>query len=220
MNLFRICVELNYHSRCFRIAHIIAFKKLNKKDYFNVKTYKFITLLNTLNKVLKSIIIRRINSLTKTHDMFFASQMNDRKNRSCETTLKLFIEQIHTIWNMKKYKITTFLSMNAIDVYDHVFKKRLLHNLRKINTSNWIIRWTNDFMKNKHISFTLNISTMISRLMKINISQKFFIFLIFYLFYNVDLLQVFKKSLRRVVIVNFVNNINFLTYEIFTKQNC
>jgi hypothetical protein len=104
MNLFRVCVELNYHSRCFKIAHIIILKKFNKKDYFDVKTYRFIILLNTLNKILKSIIIRRINSLTKIHDMFFASQISDRKNRSCETTLKLLIEQIHTIWNMKKTK--------------------------------------------------------------------------------------------------------------------
>ncbi len=126
MNLFRICVELNYHSRCFKIAHIIIFKKLNKKNYFDVKTYKFIILWNTLNKTLKSIIIRRINSLTKTHDMFFASQMSDRKSKNCETTLKLFIEQIHTVWNMKKDKITTLLSMNVIDVYDHVFKKTII----------------------------------------------------------------------------------------------
>jgi hypothetical protein len=85
MSLFRVCVELSYYSRCFRIAHIIILKKFNKKDYFDVKTYKFITLLNTLNKTLKSIIIRRISNLTKTHDMFFASQMSDRKSRNCET---------------------------------------------------------------------------------------------------------------------------------------
>ncbi len=172
MNLFQVCVELNYHSRCFRIAHIIAFKKFNKKDYFDVKTYKLIILLNTLNKILKSIIIRRINNLTKTHDMLFASQMSDRKSRSCETTLKLFIEQIHTVWNMRKDKITTLLNMNVIDVYDHIFKERLLHNLRKKDISNWIIRWINSFMKNKHISLTLNISTMTSRLMKTDTSAK------------------------------------------------
>jgi hypothetical protein len=217
MNLFKVCVELNYHFRCFKIAHIIIFKKLNKKDYFDVKTYKFIILLNTLNKTFESIIIRRINSLTKTHDMFFASQMSDRKSRSCETTLKLFIEQIHTMWNMKKDKITTLLSMNVIDVYDHVFRERLLHNLRKKDISNWIIRWTNNFMKNKHISLTLSIATMISRLIKTNKSQKFFISSIFYLFYNADLLKIFEKSSRRVVIMSFVNDINFLTYDIFTK---
>jgi hypothetical protein len=50
-----------------------------------------------LNKILKSIIIRRINSLTKIHDMFFVFQMSDRKNKSCEIALKLLIEQIHTV---------------------------------------------------------------------------------------------------------------------------
>jgi hypothetical protein len=131
INLFRICVELNYYLRCFRIAHIIIFKKFNKKNYFNVKIYKFIYLLNMWNKILKSIITRRINNLTKIYDMLFASQMKNRKNKNCETTLKLFIKKIHTIWNMKKDKITTFLNINVINVYDYVFKKRLLHILRK-----------------------------------------------------------------------------------------
>jgi hypothetical protein len=206
MSLFRVCIELNYHLRCFKIAHIIILKKFNKKNYFDVKIYKFITLLNTLNKILKSIITRRINNLTKIHDMFFASQMSDRKSKNCETTLKLFIKQIHTIWNMKKDKKTTFLSMNVIDVYNHVFREKLLHNLRKKDISNWIIRWTNNFMKNKHISLTLSIATMTSRLIKINISQRFFISSILYLCYNVDLLKIFEKSSRRVAIVNCQND--------------
>jgi hypothetical protein len=57
-------------------------------------------------------------------------------------------------------------------------------------------------------------------LMKINISQKFFISSILYLFYNVDLFKVSKKLSQRVAIVNFVKDINLLTYEIFTEQNC
>jgi hypothetical protein len=61
---------------------------------------------------------------------------------------------------------------------------------------------------------------MISHLIKTNISQKYFIFSILYLFYNVNLLKIFEKSSRRVAIVNFINDINFLTYDIFTKQNC
>jgi hypothetical protein len=220
INLFRACVELSYHFFCFRIAHIIVFKKFNKKNFSNVKTYKFIILLNKLNKILKSIITRRINILTKTHDMLSISQMSDRKNKNCETALKLFIEQIHIVWNMKKDKITTFLSMNIIVVYDHMFKNKMLHNLRKKNISNWIIRWTNNFMKDKHISLTLSNAMMTFCLIKTNISQKSFIFSILYLFYNVELLKIFEKLSRRITIVNFVNDINFLIYDIFTKQNC
>ncbi len=33
-------------------------------------------------------------------------------------------------------------------------------------------------------------------------------------------MKVFEKSSRRVAVVSFVNNINLLTYDIFTKQNC
>jgi hypothetical protein len=219
INLFQVYIELNYHFLCFRVAHIIIFKKFNKKKYSNVMTYRFITFLNTLKKILKSIIIRRINSLTKIQNMFSISQMSDHKNKNCETALKLFIEQIHIVWNMKKDKITTFLNMNVINVYDHMFKNKLLYNLRKKDISNWKIRWTNNFMKNRHISFMLNNVTIIFRLIKINISQKYFIFSIFFLFYNVDLLNVCEKSSRRVTIVSFVNDINFLIYDIFTKQN-
>jgi hypothetical protein len=139
MNLFRICVALNYHSRCFREIHIIILKKSRKKNYTDVKTYKSIALLNTFDKILKSVIARRISDLTKTHDLLLVNQMNERKNRSCETILKLLTKQIHTIWNMSKDKIATLLNMNVIEAYDHVSRERLLHNLKKKRISTWII---------------------------------------------------------------------------------
>jgi hypothetical protein len=118
LNMFRVCVELNYHSLCFKKTHIIALKKSKKKNYTNIKIYKSIVLLNTFDKTLKSIIAQRINDLTKTHDLFSINQMSERRNRNCETTLKLFIEQIHIIWNMIKNKMITFLNTNVVEIYD------------------------------------------------------------------------------------------------------
>jgi hypothetical protein len=69
LSLFRICVELNYHSLCFKKTHIITLKKSKKKNYTNIKIYKSIVLLNILDKALKSIIAQRISDLTKTHDL-------------------------------------------------------------------------------------------------------------------------------------------------------
>jgi hypothetical protein len=104
MSLFRVCVALNYHSRCFRETHIIALKKSKKKNYTNVKTYKFIAFLNTFDKVLKSVIARRISDLTKTHDLLFVNQMNERKSRSCETILNCWRSKFirSEIWIMTK----------------------------------------------------------------------------------------------------------------------
>jgi hypothetical protein len=149
LNLFRVCAKLKYHSSCFKKTHIIALKKSKKKNYTNIKTYRSIALLNTLDKILKSIIAQRISDLTKTHDLFLINQMSDRKNRSCETTLKLLIEQIHTIWNMNRNKIITLLNMNVVEIYNYVARKKLLHNLQKRRISIWIIVWTNNFMQHQ-----------------------------------------------------------------------
>jgi hypothetical protein len=170
LSLFRVCVELNYHSLCFRETHIIALKKSKKKNYTNIKTYRSIVLLNIFNKALKSIIAQRINNLTKTHDLLSINQMSERRNRSCETTLELFIQQIHTIWNMSKDKVITFLSMNVIEAYDHVSKARLLRNLRKRRIFTWIIVWTNNFMQNRRITFVINNDTTTMNNVNVDIS--------------------------------------------------
>ncbi len=97
MSLFRICAKQNYHSRCFKKTHTIFLKKSNKSNYTNLKTYKSIAFFNILNKTLKSIIVKRINNFAKTHKLLFETQMNERRRRACETTLKLLTKQIHTV---------------------------------------------------------------------------------------------------------------------------
>jgi hypothetical protein len=153
MSLFRVCATLNYHWRCFREIHIIILKKSKRKNYTNVKTYKSIALLNILDKILKSVIARRIRDLTKIYDLLFVNQINERKSRNCKTVLKLLTKQIHTIWNMNRDKITILLNINVFETYDHVLRERLLHNLKKRRISTWIVAWTNNFMQNKRINF-------------------------------------------------------------------
>jgi hypothetical protein len=220
VNLFRVCAALNYHSRCFRETHIIALKKLEKKNYTNVKTYKSIALLNTFEKVLKSVIARRINDLTKTHDLLFVNQMNERKSRSCETILKLLTKQIHTIWNMSKDKITTLLSMNVIEAYDHVSREKLLHNLKKRRISTWIVAWVDNFMQDKKINLIVSAKQTSMSNVNVDISQKSSMSSILYLFYNANLLKLLEQSSRKVIVIEFVDDINIFIYDINTINNC
>jgi hypothetical protein len=220
MSLFRVCAALSYHSRCFREIHIIALKKSRKENYTNVKTYKSIAFLNTLDKVLKSVIARRINDLTKTHDLFFVNQMNEHKSRSCETILKLLTKQIHTIWNINKNKIIELLSMNVIEAYDHVSRERLLHNLKKRRISTWIVTWTDNFMQDKKINLIVKARQTIMSNVNVDISQKSSMSLILYLFYNANLLKFLEQSSRKMIVIDFVNDINILIYNINTISNC
>jgi hypothetical protein len=49
---------------------------------------------------------------------------------------------------------------------------------------------------------------------------KIVISFILYLFYNVDLLKLWKRSFRRIIVINFVNDINILTYNSNITSNC
>jgi predicted HicB family RNase H-like nuclease len=186
----------------------------------NFKTYKFIALFNTLDKTLKSIIVKRISNLMKTHKLLFETQMSKRRERTCETTLKLFTKQIHIVWNMNKNKMTILLNLNVIDAYDHVSKEKLIHNLRKKRISNWIIAWIDNFMQNKYTTLKINKYSTLINLIKIEISQNSFISLVLYLFYNANILKIFERFKYKITIINFVNNINILTYDINITNNC
>ncbi len=181
-NLFRACVEHDYHLRCFREVNIIILKTSNKNNYTNFKTYKLIALLNTIDKTLEFIIARKINTFAEIHEMFFATQIKKCRKRICATTLKLFTEQIHTIWNRNKNKMITLLNINVASAYNHVSRKRLMLNLRKKEISDWIMIWTNNFIKNKHITLIIDDDTMFMSKINVDISQEWSIFFIFIFF--------------------------------------
>ena len=65
--LFQACVTHSYHPRAFKIANTIALKKIGKGDYTTPKAYRPIALLNTLSKVIESIIGSKITYLAETH---------------------------------------------------------------------------------------------------------------------------------------------------------
>jgi hypothetical protein len=134
--------------------------------------------------------------------------------------LKLFTKQIHIIWNMSKNKITILLNLNVIEAYDHVSKEKLIHNLRKRRISNWIIAWIDNFMQNRYTTLKINEQSTLMNLIKVDISQNFFISFILYLFYNANILKVFEQFKYKITIIDFVNDINILTYDINITSNC
>jgi len=81
----------------FKSAITIVLRKLSKKNYFNVKTYKSIVLLDTLNKILKFIILKRLRSVVEIYDTILNIQIKVRKYKSTNTILQLITKKIYTI---------------------------------------------------------------------------------------------------------------------------
>jgi len=57
-------------------------KKPGKKvgDYIKAEVYRPITLLNTINKILKTIFAQKLNGLIKTYKLLPSAQIKVKKN--------------------------------------------------------------------------------------------------------------------------------------------
>ncbi len=75
-------------------------------------------------------------------------------------------------------------------------------------------------MQNKNIILFIDDQTMLMSRINADISQNSFVFLILYLFYNANILKAFEISKYKITVINFVNDINILTYDISTTSNC
>jgi len=95
--LFERCLQKRIQSTQFKSAVTIVMQKSGKKDYFNTKIYKSIVLFNTLSKVLKFIIFKRLQNVVKMCNLILNTQIKTRKHRSTDTTLQLIIEKIHIV---------------------------------------------------------------------------------------------------------------------------
>ncbi len=54
-------------------------------------------MLNTLNKMLELIILKRLRYVVKTYNILLNTQIKVRRQRLIDTTLQLIIKKMHAI---------------------------------------------------------------------------------------------------------------------------
>lgn len=80
----------------------MALQKAGKDDYSDVKAYRPIALLNTLGKVLESILADRISYLFEAHKLLSITHTGGRKVTSTEHALHYLVAKTHAAWNQGK----------------------------------------------------------------------------------------------------------------------
>ena len=75
-------------------------RKEGKADYLFLRSYRPITLKNTLSKILERVIADRIIDMAKEHALLPQSQMGARKNCLTLLVLMLLAATIKSAWVM------------------------------------------------------------------------------------------------------------------------
>ncbi len=194
--------------------------KSDKKDYFNAKIYKLIVLFNTLSKILKFIVFECLWNIIEACDSILNIQMRACKHRSIDTTLQLITEKKYTVWSDMRRRVVSLLNLNEKNAFDNVMHSRLLHDMKKRKVFRLLLEFVKNFLKDQHITITIDDYMMMKCSMNVNISQDFLLSSILYLFYNANLLEAYNDIKLKTNFTNFMNDVNILIYEEFIKSNC
>ena len=204
--IFNVNIKTKYCSKHFRKSIIIVFRKSQKKIYSFATSYKSITLFNIINKIMKFILIKRINYLTKTYDLLSRTYFEIKKNTFTKHVLHYMIKRIHSIWN--KNKINVIMFFDVMKTFDNITRQKLLYNLKMKRLNEKLIRWINFYLNNKMTILKIDEYDIEWFEIFVNISQNSFMSSILFLFYNVSLL---KKLKRRNIFANdFVDDVKLM----------
>ncbi len=220
ISLFNICMIHKYHLKQFKKTQTIVLCKLKKSNYIDLKTYWLIALLDIMSKALKSIMIKRLNDIIETHHMLLNAQMKVRCKWFMILTLDLLVNQVHIMWDCKIKYVIFMLSLNVVETFNWVLHIRLLHTLKMRKTLSYIVKWERSFLKNREISLIFNEQMSIMCEINTDISQEYFISSIFFLFFNVSLIEKCEALRIKIKVLNFINDINILIYDKFIEEIC
>lgn len=188
LQLFRKSLNDGALPTQWKSAKIIPLKKPGKDDYSQARTWRPISLLSTLGKILEAVIAERISYAVETFGLLPTNHFGARKSRSAEQALLLLQEHIHNAWRSRK--VLSLVSFDVKGAYNGVCKDRLLQRLAARGIPEQMVRWIDAFCSNRTATILVNGYTSPQQaLPQAGLPQGSPLSPILFLFFNADLVQ-------------------------------
>lgn len=188
LHLFQTLLNKKELSSQWWNTKIIPLKKLKKRNYTKAKVWHLISLLPILNKALKTVVTKRLSYVVEAHALLPINHFKVRKQWFTEQVLMLLQERIYRAWHQRK--VLSLISFNVKDVYNRVYKKRLLQRLCVRCIPSSLCWWVNAFCFNQTTTLSVNeYDSKKQRLSQAGLSQRSLLFFILFLFFNTDLVK-------------------------------
>jgi hypothetical protein len=107
-----------YNPRYFKASITVTPRKGGPRDYRIPKSYRPVVLLNTLGKILESIVATRIAWAVKEYGLLPKTHLGGRKGISVDHVIQLILDRVHRAWGVGK-KVSMLL-LDQAGAYDNV----------------------------------------------------------------------------------------------------
>lgn len=129
VQLANACWALRHFLARFKEARTVVLRKPSKPSYSDLGAWRPIALLNTIGKLIESLMAKRLSQAAKEHKLLLDTQIGARPGRLTKTALELLTAQVKTVWGSGKF-IASLLLLDILGAFDTVNSTRLLDTLR------------------------------------------------------------------------------------------
>lgn len=134
---------------CWKTSKLMIIPKPGKKDKFNPKSYRLISLLSTMSKALKTLIVSKIEKETT---------LNNIGNQHGFVTGHSIITEMNSLYNWaneSKCRHVFGVFLNVTGVFDSVKWSPVLERLWDIGAFLRSIRMIISYLDNRHARLTM-----------------------------------------------------------------
>lgn len=147
------CLLLNYFPHKWKSATIIPILKPGKSPTV-VGSYRPISLLSSISKILEKVILARITQFTEQHNIIPPYQHGFRAGYSTSHQLKRVISKLKC--NLHDRFSSGMLLFDVEKAYDRVWHNALLHKMIANNFPRYLVRIIASFLKNRNFQVSVS----------------------------------------------------------------
>lgn len=150
------CITLSYWPASFKTAKVIPILKAGKTAT-EPKSYRPISLLNTMGKILEKIIYKRLVSIVEEKNLLPNYQFGFRRGHSTihqAARIKQHIQE-----NKRQNKSTGMILLDIEKAFDSIWHDGLIYKLIKMKLPSYLIHMINAFIRNRKFAVHVNRST-------------------------------------------------------------
>lgn len=90
-------IRLQYHPQHWRHVKGVLLEKPNKRDRTLIKSYRVISFLNCLEKVVEKVVTKQLSQFCEANGKLHKKQMGTRKHRSAIDAAALLIQKVQEV---------------------------------------------------------------------------------------------------------------------------
>ena len=215
INIVDMCINLGHWPNHFKHSSIVIIPKPNKLAYDSPKSFCPIVLLNTIGKLIKKVITKRLQFHVIKNDFIHPSQLGGLKFKSTTDARIALSHIIRSGWI--KNKTTSTLAFDIAQFFPSLNHYMLIISLAKVGLNPKVIFFFKDFLVKRKTNYTWNEFFSPTFEVNVGVGQGSALSPILSALYLSSLLYILEKQLKTLNIP--ISLLYFVDDGLFISQN-